>query len=155
VPSERVQAALDEFKAALEAEGMDPDTVDAQTRYILPSEITLGGNYADLQRLGASSLAGNTPDEVAGVVKPPQPIAEATFQEETGEAHAQLEGMGVTEGSGAATPAEATDDSASPPPDEGLAAMTKDELFEEAAARGVDVPKSATKAEIIDRIEGR
>lgn len=154
MPSDRVQAALDEFKAALIEEGSDPDTVDAQTRYILPSEVTLGGNYADLQRLGAASLAGNVPTEVAGVVKPPQPISDATFEEETGEAHATIEGMSVNaEGSGSAAPEEAT-----APSDGDRGAyeqMTKAELLDEAEGREppVDVPSSATKAEIIDLLE--
>jgi hypothetical protein len=150
MPSDRVQAALDEFKAALIEEGADPDTVEAQTRYILPSEVTLGGNYADLQRLGASSLAGNAEGSVPGVLMPNQPIAEPMLTKEptdlTVEAMAPLEGM---------TPEEAT----APSPSTGsgdreaLEQMTKSELQAEADARGVEIPSSATKAEMIDALE--
>jgi hypothetical protein len=61
MPSERVQAAVDELKAALAEEGMDPGTTDAQLKYILPPEPTVVGNYADLQRMGAIAVTGTMP----------------------------------------------------------------------------------------------
>lgn len=44
------------------------------------------------------------------------------------------------------------DKQAAPEGDKSLDSMTKDELLAEADARGVDVPKSATKADIIDAL---
>lgn len=61
MPSDRVKAALEEFKAALVEEGVDAGTIDAQTRYILPGEDTIVGNYADLQRMGAIAVTGTMP----------------------------------------------------------------------------------------------
>lgn len=166
MPSERVQAALDEFKAALVEEGMDETTVDAQTRMILPSEVTLGGNYADLQRLGASSLASDVPGEVPGVVMPQQPISEPTLTSEptdpTVEATASLSGMSVNaEGSGSVPPeeADAPEESAPAEPSDGdrgaYEQMTKAELQEEAESRTppVEVSQSMTKAEMIEALE--
>ncbi len=52
------------------------------------------------------------------------------------------------EGDGGSTP----EDPAPKAPDDGLDAMTKDELLTEAAERGVDANSSMTKAEIIAAI---
>lgn len=61
MPTDRVQAAVDELKAALAEEGMDPGTTDAQLKYILPPEHAVVGNYADLQRMGAIAVTGTMP----------------------------------------------------------------------------------------------
>lgn len=61
MPSDRVQAAVDELKAALAEEGMDPATTEAQLKYILPPEDAVVGNYADLQRMGAIAVTGTMP----------------------------------------------------------------------------------------------
>jgi hypothetical protein len=169
MPSDRVAAALEEFKAALVEEGMDPDTVDAQTRQILPSEVTLGGNYADLQRLGGASLSSDVPDTVPGVLMPNQPISEPTLTKEpddrTVEATAALEGMSVNPTSADVSPEDAAESTAaneqlpggtpsSTDESSELEAMTKAELQDEAETRGVTVTSSMTKAEMIEAIEG-
>lgn len=61
MPSDRVKAAVDELKAALADEGMDPGTTEAQLKYILPPEHDVRGNYADLQRMGAIVQTGTLP----------------------------------------------------------------------------------------------
>lgn len=61
MPSDRIQAAVDELKAALVEEGIDPGTADAQLNSILPGEGDVRGNYADLQRMGAIAVTGTMP----------------------------------------------------------------------------------------------
>lgn len=61
MPSDRIQAAVDELKAAMVEEGVDPGTADAQLRFILPAEHAVRGNYADLQRMGAIAQTGTMP----------------------------------------------------------------------------------------------
>lgn len=154
--TDRVRAALDEFKAALEEAGMDPATVDAQLAGILPGTPTVVGNYADLQRMGAAVVTGTVPtgpgmDDVASsdlaeaFVTPPDPGVRDAF----GDGGAASPAMPVAPATGTGTPA--------PAPTGDLSSMTKAELADHAAAQGVAGadPATMTKQEMVDHIQSQ
>lgn len=153
MPSDRVQAALDELKAALADEGMDPGTTEAQLRYILPPEPTVVGNYADLQRMGAAALTGTIPtppgvddvqtsDTNEAFTMPPDPVLREQIGNEGGAASLDTPPVpGQETATGTDTPGD-------------LDSMSKAELEDEAERRGVKVTSSMTKAEITAALEG-
>lgn len=139
--SDRMQAALDEFKAALVEEGVDEATVDAQTKFILPPVETVVGNYADLQRMGAIAVTGTMP------TPPDQDDLETSDVNEAFKAVDQVDPV-AADGTVAA-------DAGAQPAADGLDGMTKAELIAEAESRGVDVNSSMTKQELIDAMGGK
>ncbi len=131
---------------------MDRATAEAQTKYILPGEPTIVGNYADLQRMGAAALTGTIPtppaiddvetsDVSEAFVMPPDPQAREALGTDGGAASLPTPTDVQTQaGQGADT---SSGD---------LEGMTKAELQEEADRRGVDIPSGATKAEMIEAL---
>lgn len=131
MPTDRVQAAVDELKAALAAEGMDPGTTDAQLRYILPPEPTVVGNYADLQRMGAIAVTG---------VMPTPPGEDDVKTDNTDEAftgeNPAVQASGLEGGPDAPAPA---------PTDTG---PTKADLQAQLDAKGIAYTSAMTKADL-------
>ena len=133
MPSERVQAAVDELKAALAAEGMDPGTTDAQLRYILPPEHTVVGNYADLQRMGAIAVTGTMPTPPGEDDVQTEDINEAFTGENPATQTSGLEGG---------------PDQPAPAPTDGNGGATKADLQAQLDERGIEYTSSMTKAEL-------
>lgn len=121
--SERTRAALEELKAALEEDGADPGTVDAQLNGIVPGvgEEHIRGNYADLQRMGAIAQTGVMPT-------PPGEDDVATSD--------------ITEAFAGENPDTRAADEAPADP------QTKADLQAALDDRGIEYPASATKADL-------
>lgn len=134
MPSDRVKAALEEFKAALIEEGIDEATIDAQTKFILPAEDAVVGNYADLQRMGAIAKTGTMPTPPGQEDVETDDIAEAFTGEnpDTQDLNPDDSGDNV------------------PTNDE----RTKADLQAELDEKGIEYNKSATKAELEALLEG-
>lgn len=101
--TKNVEDARQAFIDALEEAGVDRDTADAQTKYILPSTPTVVGNYADLQRMGAAVLTGTIPtppfmDDVDSsdikdaITMPPDPDVRETLGTTGGDASVTIAG---------------------------------------------------------------
>jgi hypothetical protein len=128
--SERTRAALEELKAAMEEDGADPGTVDAQLHGIVPNigEEHIRGNYADLQRMGAIAQTGTMPT-------PP------------GEEDVQT--TDITEAFTATNPeTQAVDDSADDDVPANGGTQTKADLQAALDEKGIEYTSSATKADL-------
>jgi hypothetical protein len=151
-----VEEARQAFLDALEEAGIDRTTADAQTRYMLPSEPTIVGNYADLQRMGAAATTGSIPtgptldnvdssDLSEAFTMPPDPALREQVGNEGGAASVPTPTAPDTQ-AGQATPADggSTD----------LNSMTKAELADHASSQGISGvdPGNMTKQEMIDTI---
>lgn len=131
--SERTRAAVEELKAALEEDGSDPGTVEAQLAGMIPGigEEHIRGNMADLMRMGAIAQTG---------VLPTPPGEE------------DIDTDDITEAFTVTNPATvAVDENPSDPtvkPEGNGDTRTKADLQAELDDRGIDYPSSATKAEL-------
>lgn len=127
--SERTRAALKELKAAMEEDGADPGTVEAQLAGIVPGvgEEHVRGNMADLMRMGAIAQTGKLPMGSGREDVETDDISEAFTVTHPGLDADRDEGRDDVPANSSATKAD-------------LQAALDD--------KGVDYPSSATKAEL-------
>ena len=132
--SERTRAAAEELKAALEEDGADPGTVEAQLSGMIPGvgEEHIRGNYADLMRMGAIAQTGVLPT-------PPG--------EDDVETDDITEAFTVTNPATVDADENPSDPTVKP---EGNGDMTKAEIQAELDRKGIEYPSSATKAELAE-----
>lgn len=129
---ERVRAAAEEFKAALEEAGGDPGTIDAQLNGIIPGEEAVRGNMADLMRMGAIAKTG---------VMPTPPGQEDIVTDDIMEA---FQGQNPDTQAFDDNPS----DPAAKPEGEASENMTKADLQAALDDKGIEYPSSATKADL-------
>jgi hypothetical protein len=133
--NDAIQEAVDNLRQVMLDNDMDEGTVDALLHAATPNQISLVGNIADLNRLGA--LVADPDTDNSGALEaaiaehiPPAPV---------------IDGEPVT---GASSPNAGNGNG------DDLNAMTKAELQAKADEQGVDVPSGATKAELVAALGG-
>lgn len=134
---ERVRAAADELKEALEAAGSDPGTVEAQLNGILPGEEQVRGNFASLQRMGAIANQGVIPTPPGEEdIETSDPLDGLTQGDNPSHSNADLENP--------------SDPTVKPAGEDGNGGenMTKADLQAALDEKGIEYPSSATKADL-------